>query len=203
MVHNLTRTILFSAAVTCCTVFGLSQTPPAPTDRGGRETLAVLPFTLHGLTPDEGTNLTRLFTQVMSESGRFEIIRSDSVKGVEGTSSALFLAEAGKAIGVMKVIQVDVVRRERLTSLRIRLVNTGDATLLYSERVDYDGSPDSLASTIIPEQARKLSQAHLDAPTPWGKAALMFGASLTFIIWILYHLRSKGRPAAGDVSSSA
>jgi hypothetical protein len=156
-----------------------------------REKLVLLPFSLHGVTVEEGEQLARRFAEVMRESGRFDVSLADSGMGISGTSKTLMVAGAGNVLGAQKVVQIDVVRRKKLTTLRIRLVNVSDKALLYAERVDHQGDWSSLLSSVIPEQARKLCSAHLDAKTPWGKAAFLFGASLAAIIWIFWLFRRK------------
>jgi hypothetical protein len=186
------RSLLVVAAMVCCSIFSFSQSTSSAADGSHKDKLAVLPFSLHGLSPEEGSQLTHRFAEVAAGPGRFDIVLSDSAKGIEGTSDVRFLADAGKLLGVQKVVQVDIVRREKLNVLRIRLVNVDDGALLYSERVDYSGDRDSLLSKVIPEQARTLCSAHLDAKTPWAKAAFLFGACLAAIAWIFRHFRRKG-----------
>jgi hypothetical protein len=201
MAQMIKRTLLIVATLACCSGFTVSQTASSTVDGNHKDKLAVLPFSLHGLSVEEGSLLTHRFAEVAAETGRFEIVLSDSAKGIEGTSELRFLANAGKLLGVQKVVHIDVVRREKLNVLRIRLVNVGDGALLYAERVDYSGDRDSLLSKIIPEQARKLSSAHLDAKTPWGKAAFLFGACLAAIVWIFWHFRRKGTAKPDSIAT--
>jgi TolB-like protein len=172
-------------------ITGYSQTESFVDTLSHREKLVVLPFELHGLSSEEGLQLTSRFAKVLGESNRFEVVLADSLKGMEGTSDRRSLAEAGKVLGVQKVVHLNVVLREKLYVLQVRLVNVSDAALLYAERVDYSGEFGSFLSDVIPEQARNLSKAHLDAKTPWAKAAFLFGACLGGILWILWHLRRK------------
>jgi len=116
---------------------------------------------------------------------------ANSLKSSEGIADPRSLAEAGKSVGVQKVVHVDVVRREPLTILQIRLVNVSDAALLYAERVDYSGELGSLLSDVIPEQARKLRSSHLDSKTPWAKAAFLFGACCGAILLIFWHFKRR------------
>jgi TolB-like protein len=173
-------------------ITAFSQRESSAVMHGQREKLAVFPFVLHGLSSEEGAQLTRRFADLLGESDRFEVIVTDSLKGMGGILDPRSLADAGKACSVQKVVHVDAVRREKLTVLRIRLVNVSDVALLYAERINYSGEFGTLLSDVIPEQAHKLTQAHLDAKTPWAKAALLFGACLGAILWIFWHLRSKG-----------
>jgi TolB-like protein len=185
------RTSTVVALIVLSALTGFSQTGSPGISRDHRERLAILPFTLHGLSSEEGLQLRQRFTDALGEGDRFQVILADSLKGTDGPSDPQFLAKAGKLIGVQKVVHVDAVRREKHYVLRVRLVNVNDAALLYAERIDYMGEYASLLSDIIPEQARKLSEAHLDAKTPWAKAAFLFGASLGAILWIFWHFRRK------------
>jgi TolB-like protein len=171
-----------------------SQSPPKEDASAHSETLVVLPFETHGLSREDGLLLVNRFTEVMRESNRFEVILRDSAQRPEGWHNPRSLAEKGKALGVQKIVHVSVVHRDKLFVLQIRMVNVDDAALLYAERVDYSGEFGSLLSDVIPEQARKLTQAHLDAKTPWAKAAFLFGACLGAILWIFWHFRRKDIP---------
>jgi hypothetical protein len=181
---------------------GLSQTGSPEITRDHRERLAILPFTLHGLSSEEGSQLRQRFADALGEADRFQVSLTDSLKGMVGSSDPQFLANAGKLISVQKVVHVDAVRREKLYVLRIRLVNVNDAALLYAERIDYTGEYASFLSDVIPEQARKLSEAHLDAKTPWAKAAFLFGATLGAILWIFWHFRRKDGAEAGSATQA-
>lgn len=169
----------------------LSQSSPNEVATAHPETLAVIPFEIHGLSREDGLLLAKRFAEVVREANRFEVILKDTIASSEGMKDPRFLAETGKTLGVGKIVHVSVVHRERLYVLQIRLVNVSDAVLLYAERVDYSGEFASLLSDIIPEQAHKLAQAHLDAKTPWAKAAFLFGACLGAILWIFWHFRRK------------
>ena len=191
MTISLSRTSTIILLMAFSAITGFSQTESAADAHSHREKLAVLPFVLHGLSSEEGLQLTHRFAEVLGESDRFEVILADSMNGGEETSDLRSLAVLGKVLGVGKVVHVDVVKREKFTALRIRLVNVSDAALLYAERADYSGEFGSFLSDVIPEQARKLTQAHLDAKTPWAKAAFLFGACLGAILWIFWYFRRK------------
>ncbi len=196
---SLRRTSTVILLISLFAATGFSQTESSAVVRDQREKLALFPFALHGLSFEEGAQLTQRFARVLGESTRFEVIVTDSAKGVDPRS----LAEAGKICGVKKVVHVDAVQRGKLTVLQIRLINVSDAVMLYAERVEYSGEFKTLLSDVIPEQAHKLSQAHLDAKTPWAKGAFLFGACLGAILWIFWHFRRKDAAhplrSSGDV----
>ena len=179
-----------------------SQSSPTGGATAHPETLAVVPFEIHGLVLEEGLLLAKRFAEIMRESNRFEVFLKDSMVGSERLRDPRSLAEAGKTLGVQKIVHVSVVHRDRLYVLQIRLVNVSDAALLYAEQVRYTGEFGSFLSDVIPEQARKLTQAHLDAKTPWAKAAFFFGACMGAILWVFWHFRRKdaggGFPPAGS-----
>ena len=179
-----------------------SQSSPNEVATAHPETLAVIPFEIHGLSREDGLLLAKRFAEVVREANRLEVVLEDTIASSEGMKDPRFLAETGKTLDVGKIVHVSVVHRDRLYVLQIRLVNVSDAALLYAERVDYSGEFGTLLSDVIPEQAHKLTQAHLDAKTPWAKAALLFGACLGAILWIFWHLRSKGA-AREDTSAGS
>jgi TolB-like protein len=191
---------LNSYSMRVCTIFFLfilvvgicfSQSSPTEGTSTHPDTLAVLPFETHNLTREDGLLLAKRFAEVMRESDRFEVLLKDSIESSVGLHDPHSLAETGKTLGVRKVVHVSIVHRDRLFVLQIRLVNVSDAALLYAERVDYSGEFGSFLSSVIPEQARRLTQAHLDAKTPWAKAAFLFGACLGAILWVFWHFRRK------------
>ena len=168
-----------------------SQSSPTDGAVTQAETLAVVPFENHGLSREDGLLLAKRFAEVLRASNRFRVILQDSMESSAKMRDPHSLAETGKTLGVLKVVDVSIVHRDKLWVLQIRLVNVVDAALLYAERVDYSGEFGSVLSDVIPEQARKLTQAHLDAKTPWAKAAFLFGACLGAILWIFWHFRRK------------
>jgi TolB-like protein len=187
----LSRISLIIVPAVLLAITGFSQTGSTAPVPGERERVAVFQFSLHGLSLEEGAQLTKRFASVLGESDRFDVIVANSLKSSEGIADPRSLAEAGKSVGVQKVVHVDVVRREPLTILQIRLVNVSDAALLYAERVDYSGELGSLLSDVIPEQARKLRSSHLDSKTPWAKAAFLFGACCGAILLIFWHFKRR------------
>jgi len=176
--------LLLSAFELC---FGFSRGQSLDATPGTREKLALLPMELTDVSTQEGSQLLVAFAAALGESKRFDVL----VNSTSAANTVRALAEAGKALGANKVVHVRVVRRKGLYVLSIRLVSVDGASLLYSERVDYSGEFNSFLSEVIPEQARKLSKAHLDAKTPWAKAAFLFGGCLGAILWILWHFRRK------------
>ncbi|MCX6142347.1 MAG: hypothetical protein NTZ35_03930 [Ignavibacteriales bacterium] len=175
-----------------------AQSPPKEEASAHPERLAVLPFEIRGLSREDGLLLAKRFAEVVREANRFEVILKDTIAISEGMKDPRFLAETGKTLGVGKIVHVSVVHRDRLYVLQIRLVNVSDAALLYAEQVRYTGEFGSFLSDVIPEQARKLTQAHLDAKTPWAKAAFLFGACLGAILWVFWHFR-RNRTGQGSL----
>ena len=173
------------------TGIGPSQTDSSKQVHSNSEKLLVLPFEIHGLSYEDAVLLTRRFADGLKESKRFDVFLGDSIQGSGAKSDPRSFAKTGSALGMHNVVHVKVVHREKLYVLEIRLVRVSDASLLYAERVDYEGEFGSFLSDVVPEQARKLTHAHLDAKTPWAKAAFLFGACLGGIIWVFWHL-SRG-----------
>jgi hypothetical protein len=169
---------------------------------GGRvyqEKLAVLPFELRGISPEEGLLLTQRFAGVFAESKRFDVMPQDTMKSIfaeaaaklEGCNYSYCLADLGKVLGVHKVIHVDASRRGKLYVLHIRLVNVENAALLYDERVDYSGELTALLSDVLAEQAQKLAGARLDEGTRWYIIAAAILAGVGAIYWIYKSFNSQ------------
>lgn len=191
-----------SLFVSLLTGAGFSQINSSGHAYTDRQILLVVPFEIHGLSSEEAVLLTKRFADGLKESNRFDIVLKDSLRDLENSTDPRSLANAGSKLGVDKVVHVKIVHRDKLYVLQIRLVNVKDAALLYAERVDHSGEFGSFLSDIIPEQARKLMQAHLDAKTPWAKAAFLFGACLGAILWIFWHFRRKDAMRVDSVAGS-
>ena len=192
---------LFSRNIAAFFALTLALSGTGFCQEAARERVAVLPFTLQSVSPEEGVQLSQRFTAVVAESKRFSVLPAATLQKVleehkhksnDSCDSPLCLGQLGRELGVEKIVHVRVVHREGLYVLFIRLVNVEGASLLYSERIDYHGEFDALLSEVIPEQALKLAKAHLDANTPWVPAMILFAACLGTTFWIYAHFR-RGR----------
>ena len=168
-----------------------------------QERAAILPFTLQGLSVEEGAQLAQRFTAVIVESKRFNVLSPDAVGDMlaqsgkqksDSCNTVPCLAQLGNRLGAAKIVHVRVVHREGLYVLFITLVNVEGESLLYSERVDYHGEFGALLTEVIPEQALKLTKAHLDARIPWYPAMVLAAVCLAAILGIYVRFRRIDPP---------
>lgn len=181
------------------TSVSFSERAEPTSERVFQEKLAVLPFELHGISPEEGLLLTQRFAGALAESKRFDVMPHDTMKRIftesgtklEGCNYSYCIADLGKVLGVQKVVHVDASRRGRLYVLHIRLVDAQSAALLYDERVDYSGEFKDVLSDVLAEQARKLAGARLDEGTKWYIIAAAVLAGVGAIYWIYKSFNSQ------------
>ena len=170
---------------------GLSQTAPVPDASGGGELVSVLPFTIRGISPLDGSELRLNFASGLAESKRFTLLPDGMMKrrleeagltNIDSCDKPPCLAQLGKTLHVGKIVHVDAARWDQRIMLHIRLVRTSDGTLLYDERVDYTGEFGSVLTGVAAEQGRKLSAAFLDKQPNW----LLIGALAFIGVGLIY-----------------
>jgi len=155
--------------------------------------VALLPFEIHGLAPEEGQQLTRIFRETLARSKAFDIMHPDTmmslfaqaeVTNLETCNYSYCLADLGKILGVQKVIHANVTRRGKLYTLRVRLVNSADAAIVYDERVEHSGEYSALASDVVPGEANRLAETRLETGTRWYVIAAAVIIGVGAIYWI-------------------
>jgi hypothetical protein len=168
--------------------------------------VALLPFEVQGLAAEDGVQLTRIFRESLVRSNAFEVMHPDTmmslfteaeVTNLEGCNYSYCLADLGKILGVEKVIHVNVTRRGKLYVLRVRLVNSADASIVYDQRAEYSGEFSMLASDVVPAQANRLAETKLETGTRWYVIAAAVILGVGAIYWIY---RSFSKDAAAEDS---
>ena len=171
----------------------LCQNAPVVDASRNGELVAVLPFEIHGISPQDGATLRKNFADGLSEPKRFSImpdnmmannLERSGITAIDSCNTPPCIAQLGKILNVDKVVHVIADRWDQRTMLHIRLVRSSDAALLYDERVDYSGEFNSMLTGVTIEQGRKLSSAFLDKQPNWYLigAAVLIGVGL--ISWI-------------------
>lgn len=170
---------------------------------GDQERLLLLPFEVRGLAANEGSQLKQKFGEILGESGRFDVMQDHVLRNnldlaglanIDSCNTLPCLAQLGKVLDVAKVVHISLDQWRERYVMHIRLVRSSDATLLYAERVEFTGSYDELLSTVITEQARKLSAAYLDRRTSW----YLIAAAVIVGIGLIYWIYSSFSPATPD-----
>ena len=172
---------------------GVCQNSTTSQSSSDQERLVVLPFETRGLSAEEGLQLRQRFTEVLRESNRFDIMPDNVLKNnlelagltkIDSCNTSPCLAQLGNILNIAKIVHVRVDRWENRYILQIRLVNSSDAALLYSERVDFTGEFSTLLSDKMVEQGRKLGAAFLDKPTNW----YLIAAAVLVGVGVIYYL---------------
>ena len=191
--------VAFQASTTIC------QNAAVVESSGVGERVVVLPFEARGISPDEGLRLKQKFAEVFAESKRFDVMPDNVLKNnlelsrlskIDSCNTLPCLAQLGKVLNVEKIVHVSVDQWKDRYVLRIRVVGSSDAALLYDERVDYTGDFSSLLSTVVPEQARKLDSAFLDKKPNWYliAAGVIVGVGLIYWIYSTFSAVSSTEP---------
>jgi hypothetical protein len=183
-----------TAKTSVCLLLALLQTSVGICQDREPERLAVLPFEVQGLSPEEGAQLRQQFVEGLRESRRFNILPAPAMssileeaglKNIESCNTLPCLAQLGKILGVEKVVYAKVDRQASGFALRVQLVDASDASLLYDESVNYPGEFSGLLSVIAPEQGRKLSGAQFRGPgLRWYVIAAAVLVGVGVIYWI-------------------
>jgi hypothetical protein len=180
-----------------CLLLVLAQTTIGIGQDEQRERLAVLPFEVVDLPPDQGVQLREQFIEGLRESARYDILPTAAtsslledagLKKIETCNSLPCLAQLGKILGVEKVVYVKVVRRAQAFALHVELVDASDASLLYEESANYPGEFSRLMSLGAPEQGRKLGEAQFGTGLRWYviAAAVLVGAGVIYWIYTTF-----------------
>jgi len=171
-----------------------------------RERVAILPFEIRGITPEEGLQLRQRLAETLGESPQLDILppaamksilESAGLKNIDSCNTLPCLAQLGKVLDVGTVVHVSVDRwRERFV-MHSRLVRASDAALLYNERVDYSGDFNTFLSTVILEQGRRLTGARYDTGSKWYlvAAAVLVGVGVIYWIYTSFAKSSITDPA--------
>ena len=155
--------------------------------------VALLPFEVQGLSVEEGFQLTRIFRETFARSKSFDLMHPDSMMSIfneagmtslEGCNYSYCIADLGKILGVEKVIHVNVTRRGKFYTIRLRVVNSSDAEIVYDKRAEHSGNYSTLTSDVVPEQAKRLAETRLETGTRWYVIAAAILIGVGAIYWI-------------------
>jgi TolB-like protein len=159
--------------------------------------LAVLPFEIEGLSPEEGVQVRQQFVQALQESMRYNILplaamrsilEEAGLKRIETCNTPPCLAQLGKILGVEKVVYGKVARQASGFALRIQLLDASDASRMYDESLNYAGEFSGLLAVAAPEQGRKLGGAQFGTGLRWYviTAAVLVGVGVIYWIYTTF-----------------
>ncbi len=158
----------------------------------GIEQIAVLPFEQKGLSPEETVALTKYCTELLQSAGRFEVMPYDEMLrllveadfNLETCTYSYCLADAGKVLGVQRVMHGSVTRRGKLYTLRLRFINVRNAEILSDRKSEYSGEFERLLSDVLPAEAQAASDYSVESAAPWYVPAAAIAVTVGIIYWI-------------------
>lgn len=148
-----------------------AETPVLQT---AKERIALLPLTQKGLTAEEAAVFTSRLAEALCE--KFDVIpqeemmnllREAQFPNIETCTYSYCLADAGKVLGVPKVMHASLTRRGKLYELRLRLVSSENAKFVYDRRTDYSGEFDGLLTDVLPREATAAGDYALESSAEW------------------------------------
>ena len=183
--------------------YGWAQTVSVP---GGAEQIAVLPFEQKGLSPEETAAVTLRCADVLQSSGRFalmpydEMLRllADAQINLETCTYSYCLADAGKVLGVQKVMHGSVTRRGKWYTLRLRLIEVRNAEILSDRKSEYSGEFDQLLSAVLPGETQAASEYSGPSAAPWYVPAAAIAVTAGIIYWIYRSFNKTGGSESTD-----
>ena len=196
-------TILLSLSLTLVTT-GICQN----TDK---ERLAVLPFTVEGLSSEEVLRLHQRFTTALTETNRFDVLSEAAQKNaleqaglqtIDSCNTLPCLAQLAKVLNVPKIVHVKGLHAGRHYILQIRLVDADDAKLLYDGTVDYSGDFGQPLSDAMADQASKMTKTYFSTGIPWYYVAAAVLVGVGGLYWLFATWASSSISDSGDSSTT-
>jgi hypothetical protein len=140
------------------------------------ERIALLPVEQRGLTDEETSRLTASLVMALDTADRFavlgyeemlRILREAEFENLAGCTYSYCIADAGRVLGVGKVMHATITRRGKLYTLRLRLVRSDDAKVVVDRQTDFSGEFESLLSAFIPAEVGALGERALEHDRTW------------------------------------
>jgi len=140
-----------------------------------KEKIAVLPFEQKGLSDEEAATLTKKFADLLQPSARFIVMPYDEMLRllteadfkIQACSYSYCLADAGKVLGVQKVLHGSVTRRGKFYTLHIRLIDVRTAEIVHDRKQEHSGELDRLVADVLPEEAKAAAEYSVESGTKW------------------------------------
>jgi hypothetical protein len=158
-------------------LFSIAQSREFPQQQVmDRDLIAILSFASPDIPQEELMKLIREFRAALQSTGRFDVqpeIEMDSLltakqfSNIAGCNYTLCLADAGKTLGVPKVMRIDITKHGDLFATRIRIIQAFDAAILFDKVFNHSGTIDSYCRISIPEQTRALANPELGQHPSW------------------------------------
>ena len=150
--------------------------------------------------------LTREFRTALQSTGRFDIqpeLEVDSLltarqfSNIAGCNYAICLSDAGKTLGVPKVMRIDITKHGDLFSTRIRIIQASDAAILFDKVFKHSGNIDSYRRISIAEQTKSLADPELGQQPSWLLPALAV-ILVSGTIYLIYNSLKSQSSSSGS-----
>lgn len=168
--------------------------------------VTVVPMSAVGFSPEDSLALlqqvrnqlaTSKLVELMPEEEMMRLLRDAQFQDIRECTYSHCLADLGKIVGVDRVLQTIFVRRGKLYSFRLRVINAKDAEILFDETVEHSGEYQPFFTSVVPDLVTKATEPTIESRSSWkwyyiGAAVLGFGAMVYYLNKMLGH---SGPPA--------
>ncbi|HWP82967.1 MAG TPA: hypothetical protein VNN76_09975 [Bacteroidota bacterium] len=172
----------------------------------GRLKIVVVPMLATALTPEDSVASLERFRTALTESKQFDVIPEEHMLSIlreakfQELSNCTYshcLSDLGKIVGADRVAQTLFIRRGRLYTFRLRIIDSKSADILFDETLEHSGDFEGMLSSTIPEMTQKLTETKLESNRSYkwyliGAAILGFGTAIYFLNKSLGHTTSPG-----------
>lgn len=186
------------ALLVLTTVYSGLVVADTPAQQPTREKTALL-IEQKGLSTEETAVLTKTFSDDLQATGKFDVMSHEEMTklfvqaqfpNIETCNYSYCLADAGKILGVSRVMHGSMQRRGKLFTLRLQLIDVHDATIVYERRSEYSGEFEGLITETLPREAQAAGKYSLEPETKWyvitAAIAVTVGA-----IYLIYQTLNK------------
>jgi hypothetical protein len=178
-----------------------SSAESLPVVEGAPWKVAVVPMSATLFTPDDSLMLLRKVREelaatnlyvVMPEEEMLRLLNEARFQDIRQCTYSHCLADLGRVVGVERVVQTIFMKRGKLYTFRLRVVNAMDAEILFDETVEHSGEYESFLNTAVPDLVKKSTAGRLQSSSSYkwyyiGAAVLGFGAAVYFLNKALGH----------------
>lgn len=158
-----------------------------------KERLAAFLFQFQGVNEEQAAALITRFHQLLKEGGKFEVVPHNEMvrllteaefRNPERCDYSYCLADAGKVLGVRKVLHGSLTKRGKLYTLRLRLIDVTNTEVILDRKTDFSGEFNEFLSHTLPVEARSVSDYSLQSDTKWYTIAAAIVVTVGTIYWI-------------------
>lgn len=171
----------------------LAAFQPTPQLVPSSERWALLPFRGVNITEDQQAAVTRTFEDTLRSLRRAFILPQDQIRALLADANvinlqtcdySLCLADIGKILGVQCVVFGTVNRKGALYTVRIRVIASSDAAIVYDHSDEFSGEFSDLLATHLPKRARDIADTELSTGTKWYVVAAAVAVFTGAAYWI-------------------